>query len=340
MKGYCKEAGGCSRLVHVGGQGAGSHRAQDASIADREVYSISNGLKKLGLGTVQFGLDYGVTNERGQIGAVEASAIVDAAIRAGVDTFDTASAYGASEEVLGSALEVHAGVRVISKIPGVAGNLIDGAHVENTGAILDQTLRRLRRRSLYGLLLHRTDDLRKSGSERLVAFLDTCKRAGKVTKIGVSAYGPADVEMALERMPVDLVQLPLNLLDQRALSSGTLTSLRQRGVEVHVRSVFLQGVLLSTPDGLPAHFQQFRGRLAAVAQAAARIGTSRLALCLQFVMSQRDVDRVIVGVSSLADWREIVIAAEQILSLPADLAELASEDADLVNPSLWPASVQ
>lgn len=326
--------------MHVRGQGAGRLRAQDASSAAHRVYSISNALKKLGLGTVQFGLDYGVTNERGQVSSVEASAIVSAAIRAGVDTFDTAAAYGASEEVLGPSLELHAGVRVISKIPGVAGDLIESSHIENCGAILEQSLRRLRRRALYGLLLHRTDDLRKPGFERLVAFLDACKRAGKVAKIGVSAYGPADVELALERMPVDLVQLPLNLLDQRVLHGGTLATLRRRGVEVHARSVFLQGVLLSDPEGLPAHFQRFRDRLAAVGHTAAKIGASRLALCLQFVISQRDVDCAIVGVSSLADWRQIVAAAGQTLSLPSDLAELASEDATLINPLLWPAGMQ
>lgn len=174
----------------------------------------------------------------------------------------------------------------------------------------------------------------------MVAFLDACKRAGKVNKIGISAYCPRDVEMALERMPVDLVQAPLNLLDQRFLNNGTLASLRRRGVEVHVRSVFLQGVLLSDPDSLSAHFQRFRERLASVGHAAIKIGASRLALCLQFAMSQRDVDCVIVGVSSLVEWHQIVAAAGQPLSLPSNLAELASEDATLINPSLWPVRVK
>lgn len=293
-------------------------------------------LKKLGLGTVQFGLDYGVTNERGRVSSAEAAAIIDSAILAGVETFDTAAVYGASEEVLGSALEAHPGVHIISKLPGIAGERIDGTQVERCRLVLEQTLRRLRRPSLYGLLLHRTDDLRKPGSELIGSFLDNIKQAGLVSKIGVSVYSPADVELALDRIPVDLVQLPLSLLDQRALQNGTLESLRRHGIEVHARSVFLQGVLLSDPDRLPSHFHPYRDRLVAVGRAAEAAGTERLAFCLRFVLEQRDVACAIVGVTGLTEWQQIAAATQQTVLWPGDLAGLASNQSELINPSLWP----
>lgn len=242
--------------------------------------------------------------------------------------------------MLGSALDPHADVRIISKLPGIAEERIDGSHVERWSSILERTLRRLRRQSIYGLLLHRTDDLRKPGFEHIGSFLDSVKRAGKVSKIGVSVYGPAEVELALERMSVDLVQLPLNLLDQRVLRNGTLASLRRRGIEVHARSVFLQGVLLSDPDRLPSHFQRYCDRLVAVGQAAEAAGSSRLALCLRFVLEQPDIDCAVVGVTGLTEWHQIEEAARQTLRLPGDLAGLASNDGELINPSLWPPRAQ
>lgn len=294
-------------------------------------------MKKLGLGTVQFGLDYGVTNAHGQTPPSEAGKIVDAAIRAGVLTFDTAAAYGSSEEVLGAALPSHAAVRIVTKIPGMSGERIDDADVERCRLLLEQSLRRLRRDSLYGVLLHRADDLRKPGSERIVSYLESMKRAGRVHRIGVSAYDPAQICMALDRMPVDLVQLPLNLLDQRALRNDTLELAHRRGIEVHARSIFLQGVLLSDPDRLPNHFQTYRHQLEAVGRVAADAGVSRLTLCLRFALEQPHVDCAIVGVTTFSEWQEMVVASGQNAPLPTTLAGLASDEQSLINPSLWPA---
>ena len=297
-------------------------------------------IRKLGLGTVQFGLAYGVTNERGQVPATEVGAILAAALAAGIDLVDTAAAYGDSESVLGPALESHAGVRIVSKLPALVADRIGPAEIEQCRAALQRSLAQLRRHSIYGLLLHQPDDLRKPGAERLVALLEELKGAGTVARIGISAYDRAQIELALDRFPLDAVQVPINLLDQRLLQDGTLARLRHRNVEVHARSAFLQGALLAEPSALPAHFAPHRDRLSAVGRAAERAGLSRLALCLRFVLDQPVIDRVIVGVTGLGELQQILAAATDVTPLPEGLASLASDDPGLVNPVLWSAAAR
>lgn len=294
-------------------------------------------IRKLGLGTVQFGLAYGVTNERGQVAESEVERIVATAIAAGIDLFDTAAAYGDSESVLGRALGPRRDIRIVSKLPPITGDRIGAAEIDQCRVAFEGSLARLRCASLDTLLLHRPDDLRKPGADGLVALLMELKRSGTVAKIGVSAYDRAQIEFAQAALPLDAVQVPLNLLDQRLLQDGTLARLRHENVEIHARSVFLQGVLLADPARLPGHFMRHLDRLQAVAAAAERARLSRLSLCLRFVLAQPAVDRVIVGVTSVEELQQIMAAATSESSLPDDLAGLASDDLNLVNPSLWPA---
>lgn len=293
-------------------------------------------VRKLGLGTVQFGLPYGITNQRGRVSEATAAAIVRAALGAGIDLFDTAAAYGDAEGALGRALGPHDHVRIVSKLAPIPADRIGGGEVEACRSEVRRSLAKLARPSLYALLLHRPDDLRKPGVDRLVALLEDLKRAGLVAKIGVSAYDHAQIDLALGCLPLEAVQVPVNLLDQRLLLDGTLERLKRRNIEVHARSAFLQGALLADPSHLPPHFAAHRDRLRAVGEAARSAGLSRLALCLRFVLAQPLIDGAIVGVTSVEELRQIIEAATDGTELPPGLAALASDDLRLVDPSRWP----
>jgi aryl-alcohol dehydrogenase-like predicted oxidoreductase len=294
-------------------------------------------IAKLGLGTAQFGLAYGVTNERGRVPESEAGEIVAAALAAGFDLVDTAAAYGDSEEVLGRVLSPQSRVRIVSKLPPVLSDRIGDTEIDDCRAAVARSLARLRRTSLDALLLHRPDELRKPGGEKLARLLSDLKQTGTVAKIGISAYDRAQIDLSLERLPLDVVQVPVNLLDQRLLRDATLDRLKRGNVEIHARSAFLQGVLLADPANLPAYFVPHLDRLRAVGITAERAGLSHLALCLRFVLAQPAVDRVIVGVTSLAELRQIVDAATIASPLPDGLGALAGGAPDLVDPSRWPA---
>jgi aryl-alcohol dehydrogenase-like predicted oxidoreductase len=291
---------------------------------------------KLGLGTVQFGLAYGVTNARGQVPRADVAAILEAALAAGVDLFDTAAAYGESETVLGELLPPAAPLRLVSKIPAIDAASIGETEIAACRDSVRRSLRRLHRQQLYGLLLHRADDLLKPGGAQLLALLRELKQAGLVAKIGVSAYERRQLDEIVAMFTPDLLQVPVSVMDQRLLRDGTLARLKAEGCEIHARSVFLQGVLLADPTALPAHFAPWRDRLRRLAELADR---SRLSLCLAFVLARPEIDGVVVGVTNLAELRQILAAAaEAEAPLPAGLDTLAVDDPQLVNPALWPAA--
>ena len=293
-------------------------------------------IEKLGLGTVQFGLDYGMTNRGGKVGRTEAARIAGDAISAGIRVFDTAAAYGDSEAVLGEILH-HPDARIVTKLPAVPDERIDAAAIEKLRRGFDQSLSRLKRSQVHGLLLHRPDDLTKPGGEQLARLLEDLQSAGLCRKIGVSAYEGTQITAAQKMMRVTLVQAPLNLLDQRLLRSGVLAQLKSQGCEIHVRSAFLQGLLLGS-SALPNYFERYAAALDQVRTAAAAAKMTVLELALAFLLDQPDIDHVIFGVTRAEELSAIVAAAKSARQLPPDLKMLACDEPGLINPSLWPAS--
>jgi aryl-alcohol dehydrogenase-like predicted oxidoreductase len=228
-------------------------------------------------------------------------------------------------------------VSIVTKLPAIAGDRIDARAIAASEESLRRSLDRLRRQSVYGLLLHRPDDLVKPGRERLVEFLHGLKAAGIAAKVGISAYSRAQIDRALEVLAPDLVQVPVNVFDQRLISDGTLARLRAEGIEVHARSIFLQGALLADSRTLPAYFEPFLDRFRLLESIAKDAGLSPLTICLQFVLARAECARAIVGVTGLSELQEIVDAAGREVALPDGLAALASTDPRLVDPSTWPA---
>jgi aryl-alcohol dehydrogenase-like predicted oxidoreductase len=159
--------------------------------------------------------------------------------------------------------------------------------------------------------------------------------AGRVKKIGLSVYNGAQIDRALERFPIDLIQLPLSVLDQRLLRSGHLDRLKERGVEIHARSIFLQGLLFLDPQALPPFFDPVRSHLMSVREAVRGAGHSMLSAAVSFVERLPQIDRVIVGATNLAELEQIIAAAREPAPLPA--SELAFHEARILDPSQWPA---
>ncbi len=295
------------------------------------------GIEKLGLGTVQFGLDYGVTNLRGRVSPDEAARIVGEAIRAGIRVFDTAAAYGDSETILGQTLR-HPEARIVTKLPALAGDSIDAAAIDGLRQIFEQSLKLLQRQNVDGLLLHRPDDLAKPGSDKLAKLLADMKSAGLCRKIGVSVYDAAQIKAAQKAMSVELVQAPANLLDQRLLRDGSLHALKLAGCEVHVRSAFLQGLLIGLEGPLPAYFQRYAPVLDRVRATASGARMSMLELAVGFLLDQQAIDHIIVGVTRTEELAAILDAARQPKAMPGGFEKLACDDPGLINPSLWPAA--
>lgn len=288
---------------------------------------------KLALGTVQFGLDYGIANCRGRVPVDEVVQILQMARAAGVDTLDTAIGYGDSEAVLG-----HAGVagfRVITKVGAMPPELIRRADVLAwLRAEVAKSCARLGKGELDGLLLHRPEQILCNNGPWLVDALCAVRAEGLVRKIGFSIYGPDALPALCAVLQPDLVQAPLSLVDQRLITSGWLDRLAAQGVEVHVRSVFLQGLLLKQAYELPNQFSPWRAVWQRWQGWLADSRSDAVSTCVAFAADQAAVSRVVVGVDSSTQFAQIAAAASR-RAAPAAWPALSCDDERLINPSLW-----
>lgn len=280
---------------------------------------------KLGLGSAQFGLDYGVSNSCGRTPVEELGAILALARESGVRVLDTAPAYGDAETALG--VVGVAGFDVITKLPAGTG----AADVER---VLRASLTRLGLEACHGLLLHHADDLTVDHGAGVAAALERVRDVGLVAKVGVSAYSADQLEATLTQMTPDLVQVPMNVFDQRLLLSGGLARLHELGVEVHARSSFLQGLLLMEPDELPIGLAAAHEPLARFRRLAARNGWTPARAALGFVTGLAAVDTVVCGVNDRAQLAELLGSCDP---LPTEtFEELALYDLDIIDPTRWP----
>lgn len=288
---------------------------------------------KLGLGTVQFGLDYGISNTSGRTPLEEVQAILGMAQALGMQILDTAAAYGTSEEVLGQALRPDHAFSIVTKTPRIGKPVLSGEDVQGVIRSFHDSLHKLRAERVYGLLVHHCPDVLAKNGAGLMQALQDLKAKGLVEKIGVSVYTGLQIDQVLEQYEIDLIQVPLNVLDQRLLQGGHLQKLKARGVEIHVRSAFLQGLLLM--EELPARFDSVRAHLAAYRSALLQQGMSPLQGALAFLDALPEVDHVIVGVNTGEQLREIGDAAQSPASVGLDFGRFAWYDEGILDPSRW-----
>jgi aryl-alcohol dehydrogenase-like predicted oxidoreductase len=287
------------------------------------------GVERLALGTAQFGFSYGVANQFGQVSRDEASAIIDCAKEAGLDSLDTAVVYGESEQRLGE-IGVESW-QVISKLPAMPEGHTDVATWVQK--LVLESLARLRIPKLHGLLLHRPQQLLDLKGEELYKALIDLKVQGKIEKIGISIYDPDELDVLLPNFHFDLVQAPFNIIDRRLETSGWLTRLQKSGVEVHARSVFLQGLLLMKHSSRPEFFSQWQFLWDQWRDWLVDQSMTPVQACLGFAMLQPEISRVVVGVDSLKQLKDILASVEISRVMPP--IRLASEDINLINPSYW-----
>lgn len=288
---------------------------------------------KLGLGTVQFGLEYGISNFSGKTEREEAEAILTLAASTGIRVVDTASLYGDSERVLGGLLEPGHPFRVVTKSCKFGCYRITEHDAEELEKTMQLSLIRLRQPQVYGLLLHQADDLLVEGGSRLMERLLMLKERGWVQKVGVSAYTPCQVERVLERFPIDLIQLPVNVLDQRLLKGGQLAALKEAGVEVHARSAFLQGLLLMEPRTLPSWFEPVRPLLMRYHRYLAERKLSPVQAALGFVTALKELDVVVCGFNNHKQLEQACRAVPAVD--PGEFDRFAVTDEAMLDPTQW-----
>jgi len=289
---------------------------------------------QLGLGTVQFGLNYGVSNTEGRPSEEEVRRILALAVERRVHVLDTAAAYGASEIVLGRCLPRNAPFRVVTKTRPLreCPDTVGATAWVRDGFV--QSLDRLGLESVDALLVHHACDLLGPFGDEMYTELMVIKQSGRAAKIGFSAYNGFDIDAALDRYEIDLVQIPLNVLDQRLLLGGQMARLQQRGVEIHVRSVFLQGLLLMDPMTAPEYFAPIRPKLLAWQQALKDRGLTPTQGAFAFARSL-GADVVLAGVVKTSQLEVNCEDFRLARGKDLDFSGFALNDEIYVNPSRW-----
>lgn len=273
---------------------------------------------KIGLGTVQFGMPYGVSNVIGQTSPKEVDGILKFSLYSDITYLDTAPVYGNAETVLGNI-----GVekfKVISKF--MPPNENEGLNIQ-----FEKTLADLKVDSLYGYIAHRP--LQMLENKRQWEDLLILKDEKKIKKIGFSFNQPKELNLLLQnKMMPDLIQVPFNYFDNRF--EEDLIKLKESGCEIHARSPFLQGLFFTNPHKLPPFFNEIKENILELKQVH---GEMLSAVLLKYVLSRDFIDMVIMGVENLSQLQKNLIDLST-----ADI--LAPEEFNfsesILMPSNWP----
>lgn len=278
---------------------------------------------KLALGTVQFGLDYGISNKNGKVSLESVKEILDYAKEMEINTLDTASLYGSSEEVLGRFdLE---DFNVITKTTKIDKTLDKNENFERFKEAFYSSQKKLGYIQLHGLMFHEADDLLSTQGQALWDLVDDFKQKEYVRKIGVSVYSPQQLEQIVKTFDIDIVQLPLNILDQRFLP--ILPELKKKNIEIHTRSTFLQGLLFMDSKFINPFFDPIKPILDKLPQ-------NRLASILSFVKNIDEIDKIVVGITSKNELQEICSQYNKNIE-EIDFSQFKIFDEKFINPSKW-----
>jgi hypothetical protein len=288
-------------------------------------------MSKIALGTVQFGINYGVNSVAGQVNPEEVKEILSYAHSTNIDILDTAPAYGDSEKILGR-MNI-SNFKVVTKTRHFDSIEINNNDVKLLNNDFHHSLKHLKQDSVYGVLVHNADDLLKPGSEKLFDQLQELKQAEKIVKIGISVYDHSQLQSILDNFDMDLVQLPFNILDRRMIDSGMLAKLREKDIEVHARSIFLQGLLLMFERNRPSKFKRWSVLWKIWHEWLNDNQITALEATIRYAVSIPEISKVLVGVDTQDQLKEIIVASDGVL--PNIPTELFTNDADLLNPSNW-----
>ena len=286
----------------------------------------------LSIGTVQFGLPYGISNSLGQTTLPDIEAIFRLAADADIFSLDTARAYGSSEINIGSILSAHFKNDARWQITTKTQPVINPSKLE--GEFL-QSLNNLCTKSIHALLVHNADSLLGSEGALIWKQLQEFKEKGLVRKIGASIYSGSQISSLLGQFPIDILQVPINVFDHRLLRDGTLARAKEKGVEIHARSLFLQGLIFLAPQARNHFFDSEKTTLNLFQEECQKMGIPPMQAALSFAQQITYLDKLVVGVNNPLQFAEIIDASKKP-QVKWDWEKFSLQDGKILNPALWP----
>lgn len=294
---------------------------------------------RLCLGTAQIGMQYGIKNVlKRQPTQAESFTILKTAIDYGIDTFDTAGAYGNAEEILGAFGIRQFGAKVISKLYFTEEERECKKFEDLVERKICISLERMKLFRMYGCLLHTAADLY---NKKIMERLYDCKRKGLIEYIGVSIYEVKDALAAVQNQMIDIIQIPYNILDQRLEETEFFKLAKEHHIQVFARSVFLQGLLLMQPKKIPSYLKEVVPYVQRFTSIAEYYGFQRKEAAILFSYCHPYIHKVIFGVETkeqLEENLQIIKKAERFMDCYEKISKYFRNkkiSQGIISPNLW-----
>lgn len=284
---------------------------------------------KIALGTANFGQKYGLA---GKIikSDKKIKKIIQFANNSKIKLIDTSNNYGSSETLLGN--NNLKNFKIITKLK-ISNDEKKSNDLENiVFNKVEESLFKLNIKKLYAILLHESDDLKSNKRHKLIKVLKKLKKRNLVSKIGISIYNPKELNFIWPFWKPDIVQCPFNILDRRIYESGWLKKLKKNKTEIHVRSIFLQGLLLQNEKSMPRKFKKWKNIFKKWDNYCKKENISKIQGCINFIKSFKKISFVIIGFEDIKQVKNIISYFENDRK---SYTTIACNDIRLIDPRLW-----
>ncbi len=295
---------------------------------------------KLVLGTAQLGLNYGVANKIGKPTQNEAFEIMKYAVENGISYFDTAYSYGDSEIIIGKFINTYKSykdkINIITKMPSLKNKKLDEKNINNR---FFESLHRLGQESIYCYMIHDFSDVENNCDEIGKVFLKL-KENNYIKKIGVSIYDQFQLEFLFKYFDFDLIQLPISIFDQRFITDKFLQRLKRKNIEIHARSIFLQGLLFLEENNLPPKMNKFKDYISGLNGISLKYNLSKEEIALLFLNTINEIDKIVIGVEKISQLQRnigILSKSDSFNKIKSfiDFKDFFIKDKNIIDPRRW-----
>ena len=281
--------------------------------------------KKIIIGTANFGMSYGIEKKKTSIAQIKK--ILKYAKKVGIDTIDTAPGYNNAQKKLSqNKMNNWKIITTISSVPKRTKNI--ESYVDK---IFFASLKSLKINKINTILIHSENDvLDTSKGKKIFEALNNLKKKNLIDRIGISIYDPYKISKIIDNYNIDVIQCPFNILDKRLITSGLLKKLKLNKIKLHIRSIFLQGLLLKEIKDLPSKFVNNKD-LINFNNLILKNNLTKLVACLS-VLKNIDYEKIVIGVNNVEELIEVVNCKNNVLSKKIDLN---IKNKNLIDPRNW-----
>ena len=286
------------------------------------------------LGTAQIGNDYGVSNKFGKVSDEDFRKVLEIAKKSGVNYLDTASNYGDSEERIGKFYELTKDFLLITKTANSSKQLSTKSKIKFIKEEFINSLKKTKREKVEILLVHDAADIMGCNGCEIYDSLTELKKKGLVNKLGVSVYSVNDLKKISSEISIDVLQYPINVFNQEFLNCKEINLLKESGVELHARSIFLQGILLMKTSELDDYFNAIKRDHKKYLNFLKDKNLSRLMGAVNFIKTINEIDAAVFGVQNHKELKEIIHAFNS-KTVNLEYKNFFIKNKKITNPSFW-----